>query len=137
MRTSTRFTLTILAMLATIGFQSGAHHAAQSPATQRTPVFVAIYDRGPAWDESKGTLQQTGIAEHSQFLRANSAKLIAAAPFQQALAPGGSDRTVGMVITLAATQEEAESLIAGDPAIAGKLMTATVRRWLVDRVKNY
>jgi len=42
-----------------------------------------------------------------------------------------------MVITLAATQEEAESLIAGDPAIAGKLMTATVRRWLVDRVKNY
>ena len=138
MRISTRFTgLTILATLATIGFLSSRHLAAQNPATQRGPVFVAIYDRGPAWDDSKAALQQTGIAEHSQFLRSNSEKLIAAAPFQQALATGGSDRAVGMVIALAATQEEAEGLIATDPAIAGRLMTATVRRWLVDRVKGY
>lgn len=118
--------------------QAGAEQPPQTPAAaSRQPLFVAIYERGPAWDASKGALQQAGIAEHGAFLQANIDKLIAAAPFQQGVVVGGSDLVVGMVITPAATQEEAERLIASDPAISGKLMKATVRRWLADRVRGY
>ena len=82
-------------------------------------------------------LEQPGINDHMKFLQANVSTLVAAAPFQQGLAQGSADRTVGMVIVMAATQDEAERLIAKDPAIAGKLMQATVRRWLADRVRAY
>jgi hypothetical protein len=113
----------------------------QSPPAPATPArqsaFVALYERGPAWDDAKGALQQTAINEHMQYLRANIDKLIAAAPFRQGLEAGGTDRTVGMVIVLASSQEEAERLIANDPAVAQKLMVAKVRQWMVDRVRSY
>jgi uncharacterized protein YciI len=112
-----------------------------SPAAQagqsRSPVFVAFYERGPAWDAAKDTFHQTSIPEHMQFLRGNADTLVGAAPFQQGLAVGGSDRAVGMVIVMAASQADAEKLIAGDPAIVSKVMTATVRRWLVERLRAY
>lgn len=110
---------------------------APAPAQPRSPVFVAIYERGPAWDDAKGAFVQTGIQEHVQFLRANAANLVGAAPFQQGISVGGTDHTVGMVVVMAASQEEAQALISADPAIAGNLMKATVRRWLVDRMKAY
>lgn len=112
-----------------------------APAPTATPsrplVFVAIYERGPAWDDTKGAFAQTGINDHMQHLRANAGKLVAAAPFEQALAPGAKDHTIGMLLIAAASQQEAEALTAADPAIAGHLMTVTVRRWLVDRIKAY
>jgi hypothetical protein len=139
MRNGTRFMwLTVLATVVLVSFRTGAEQTAPAtPAQPRPPVFVAIYERGPAWDAAKGTLQQAGIAEHMQFLRTNLEKLVAAAPFQQGLTAGSSDRTVGMVLVLAPTQDDAEKLVTADPAITGKLMTVTVRRWLVDRVRAY
>jgi hypothetical protein len=127
--------LTILLVTIRAGAQppTPAPQAGQS----RSPVFVAFYERGPSWDAAKDTFQQTSIPEHMQFLRGNADKLIGAAPFQQGLAVGASDRAVGMVIVMAASQQDAETLITGDPAIASKVMTATVRRWLVERVRGY
>jgi len=114
---------------------------APSPAAttgaSRPLAFVLIYERGPAWDDTKGTLAQVGINGHMQHLRANSTKLLAAGRFEQGSGVGGTDRTVGMVVVAAANQEEAEALVAADPAISGRLMTATVRRWLVERIKPY
>ena len=106
-------------------------------AQARQPAFVAIYERGPTWDDSKGAFEQAGINEHMQFLRSNSNTLIGAGPFRQGIGPGATDRTVGMVVLLAATQDEAERLIATDPAVVGKLMRATVRQWLAERVRSY
>ncbi|MGH9814984.1 MAG: hypothetical protein ACRD5F_04670 [Candidatus Acidiferrales bacterium] len=127
-----------IAMMLWLG-SSGRAQTPQAPAAAqpRPPVFVAIYERGSAWDDGKGAFVQTGIQEHMQFLRANSAKLVGAAPFEQGISAGGTDRAVGMVVVMAASQEEAQALISADPAIAGNLMKATVRRWLVDRVKAY
>lgn len=110
---------------------------AQQAEQTRPLVFVAIYERGSAWDDSKGAFQQTGINEHRDYLRLNGEKLLAAAPFLQGIGPGASDRTVGMVMVPAATQEEAQALVGKDPAVAGNLMKVTVRRWLVERVKAY
>lgn len=110
---------------------------ASAPAPPRPQVFVVIYERGSAWDDSKGAFQQTGIQDHMQFLRTNIEKLLGAAPFMQALAAGATDRTVGMVIVTAASQEEAQALVESDPAVSTKLMQATVRRWLADRVRAY
>jgi uncharacterized protein YciI len=98
---------------------------------------VVLYERGPAWDDAKGTMQQTGVNEHIQFLRANIDNLIAAAPFRQGLEAGSTDRTVGMVVVLASSQEEAERLVANDPAIVQKLMVVKVRQWMVERVRSY
>ena len=132
------FWLAILLGVAAGSFETLGEQAPPAPAAQaRLPAFVAIYERGPAWDESKGVFEQTGINGHMQFLRASSDKLIAAARFRQGTEPGATDRTVGMVVLMAATQEEAERLIATDPAIVGNVMRATVRHWLVERVRSY
>jgi hypothetical protein len=41
------------------------------------------------------------------------------------------------VVLLAATQQEAERLIANDPAVVSNVMRATVRQWLAERVRSY
>ena len=103
----------------------------------RPQVFVAIYERGSAWADGKSAFEQAGIQEHMAYLRANWATLIGAAPFEQGISAGAADRVVGMVLVLATNQQEAEALIAADPAISGNLMKATVRHWLADQVKAY
>lgn len=110
---------------------------AATSAAPRPLAFVVIYRRGPMWDETKDVLSQTGIDAHMQHLRSNSAKLIAAGRFDVGPGGGEGDLDVGMVVVAAKGQAEAEALIAADPAIAGHLMTATVRRWLVQRIKAY
>jgi hypothetical protein len=117
--------------------QSGQPPAPSPSPAARPQVFVAVYERGTVWDDGKGAFEQAGIGGHIQFLRTNADKLVGAAPFGDSLAAGSSDRIVGMVIIAAASQQEAESLIAGDPAVSSKLMKATVRRWMVDRLKAY
>ncbi len=117
----------------TLGEQAHPPTAAQP----RLPAFVAIYERGSAWDDSKGVFEQAGINGHMQFLRANSDKLIGAGRFRQGTEPNATDRMVGMVVLLAATQEEAERLIANDPAVVGNVMRATVRQWLAERIRSY
>ena len=131
--------LAIVLVPASLLIARGATQTPQAPAAaaQRPAVFVVIYERGSAWDAAKGAFEQSSIPEHMQFLRANAEKLVGAAPFQQGIALGSTDRVVGMVIVAATDQEEAQQFIAGDPAVAANVMKATVRRWLVDRVKGY
>lgn len=137
-RTTALLWVTILIGVAVGPLEIYGEQTPQAPAPQaRQPAFVAIYERGSAWDDSKGVFEQAGINGHMQFLRANSDKLIGAGRFRQGTEAGASDRTVGMVVLLAATQEEAERLIANDPAVVGNVMRATVRQWLAERVRGY
>ena len=131
------FWATVLIGVATGSLESLGKQAPQAPAAQRQPAFVAIYERGTAWNDSKGVFEQASINEHMQFLRANTDTLIGAGPFRQGMEPGAADRIVGMVVLLAATQEDAERLIASDPAVVGNVMRVTVRRWLAERVRSY
>lgn len=132
------FWLAVLIGVSAGSFETLGEQAQTPPAAQpRQPAFVAIYERGSAWDDSKGVFEQAGINGHMQFLRANSDKLIGAGRFRQGTEPDATDRMVGMVVLMAATQEEAERLIANDPAVVGNVMRATVRQWLAERVRSY
>jgi len=132
------FWVAVLIGVSAGSFETLGEQTPPAPAAQaRQPAFVAIYERGSAWDDSKGVFEQAGINGHMQFLRANSDKLIGAGRFRQGTEPGSTDRMVGMVVLLAATQEEAERLIANDPAVVGNVMGATVRQWLAERVRGY
>lgn len=129
----------VVAVLA-FGAYSGVQ-SAQAPAQEAAPVqhhtFVVIYERGPAWDASKPAIEQANIQGHMQFIRANFEKMLAAGPFLEALPAGGSDRVVGMVIVRATSAEEAQALLAGDPALTTNLMQVKVRNWQVERVKGF
>src|SRR5262245_54533795 len=67
-----------------------------TPAPPKPQLFVVLYERGSAWDDSKAALAQTGITDHMQYLRSNVDKLVAAAPFMEGLAAGSSGRAVGL-----------------------------------------
>ncbi|MGQ0538952.1 MAG: YciI family protein [Gemmatimonadaceae bacterium] len=126
----------LLVLLAIVFAPYARQVAAQGPQA-RPPVFAVLYERGPAWDVAKGALEQVGIQQHLTYLRANMDKQLAAAPFQPGLAPRSPDAAVGMVLLSVASEDDAQRFVAGDPAVAAGLMNATVRRWLVDRVKSY
>jgi len=132
-----RVVFAAILFVGTAAFVTAGGTQVPAAAPQHPTVFVAIYERGPAWDASKNAFEQTSIPEHRQFLAANADRLVGFAPFQQGVAPGSTDKTVGMVIILAATQEDAQKFVAGDPGITSGVMKTTVRRWMVDKLKAY
>jgi uncharacterized protein YciI len=114
--------------------------ATASPSPAAAPerlLFVALYERGPAWTAGKGVFEQAGIEAHMQHLRANADKLLGAGRFGHATDAAATDRAVGLVIVAASSQSEAEALFAADPAVSSGLMKATVRRWEARRLKAY
>jgi len=124
----------MLLMVAGLTAVVRAQQPAQQPA--RLPMFVVVYERGAAWDDAKGAFQQASIPEHMQFLRTLGEPLVGAGPFRQGVAPGTADRVVGMVIVRAASQEEAQALIARDPGIVSNVMKATVRSWMTEGLRG-
>jgi len=99
---------------------------------QRPMVFAVIYDRGPAWVEGKPILEQPTIPGHIQHHRNLGEKRIAAAPFT----PLPEDMSVGMVVLLAHSQEQAQAWVDNDPAVKSKVMTARLRRWHLESLKG-
>ena len=91
---------------------------AQSPASpprQTAPAkqyFIAIFSKGPAWDETKPANEQTGFKEHSDNLRRLRT--------EKKVAIGGRYGDKGMVIVEAQNEEEARSLFAADVMVEKK-----------------
>lgn len=110
---------------------------AAPPAPPGVPLFAALYERGSAWEHGKGVFEQKGIDAHMQYLRAHAAKLLGAGRFGHATDAAATDHTVGLVIITAASQEEAEAFFSADPAVTGRVLKVTVRRWEARRVKAY
>lgn len=104
------------------------------PPAPRPQVFAAVFERGPAWDAQKSVLEQKGVQEHIRNNRSLGDKLIGAAPFTPT---DEKDLIVGMVVLTAASREEAQTWLDRDPMIVDKVMTAKLRRWHVDALKNY
>lgn len=77
--------------------------AKPAPAKQ---YFIAIFSRGPAWDEKKPVNEQGGFKEHS----ANLQRLRA----EKKIPIGGRYADKGMVIVEAQNEAEARSLFASD-----------------------
>ena len=81
----------------------------QAPAKQ---YFIAIFSRGPAWDDAKPANEQVGFEEHSDNLRRLRA--------ENKISIGGRYSDKGMVIVEAQNEVEARSLFASDVMVEKK-----------------
>ena len=89
------------------------------PATQKAApakqYFIAVFSRGPEWDDRKPANEQTGFKEHSDNLRRLRA--------DKKLAIGGRYGEKGMVIIEARDEDEARAHFASDVMVTKKTFT--------------
>jgi uncharacterized protein YciI len=109
-------------------------HASRSDATARPAVYVAWYQRGPAWTQEKSVRELPVFQAHVAHIRAMEARLLGAGPF----AGAQSQKTVGMIIFLATSDAEAQRLADSDPFVqAHYTRVTTVLRWEIDELKPW
>ena len=89
-----------------------------TPTPQTVPAkqyFIAIFSKGPAWDEAKPANEQIGFGEHSDNLRRLRA--------DKRIPIGGRYADKGMVIIEAKNKDEAQTLFASDGMVVNKTFT--------------
>ena len=89
-----------------------------TPTPQTVPAkqyFIAIFSKGPAWDEAKQANEQIGFREHSDNLRRLRA--------DKRIPIGGRYADKGMVIVEAKNKDEAQTLFASDGMVINKTFT--------------
>ena len=93
------------------------------PQTQSPPkqYFIAIFSRGPAWDEKKPANEQLGFKEHSE----NLGRLRA----EKKIPIGGRYGEKGMVIVEAANEDQARSLFASDVMLEKKTFSLELHQF--------
>lgn len=90
----------------------------QSPAKQ---YFIAIFSRGPAWDEKKPANEQLGFKEHSENLQRLRA--------EKKIPIGGRYGEKGMVIVEAANEHQARSLFVSDVMLEKKTFSLELHQF--------
>jgi uncharacterized protein YciI len=117
-------TIVVLIGVASVGAQ------AQQPRDQR--VYVAWYERGPAWITGKSVRDFPNFNQHLAHLRAIESNLLGAGPF------AGDQTAVGMILFTAATDEDAQRLAESDPfVVAHYTRVTTILRWKIDKLKGW
>ena len=115
--------LPVILVIILVSWSSSARDSFSMP-QQTAPVkqyFIAIFARGPAWDNAKPANEQTGFKEHSENLqRLRSEKKI---PI------GGRFGDKGMVIVEVQNEDEAKSLFSGDVMVVKKTFTLELHRF--------
>ncbi len=90
-----------------------------TPAPQPAkPYFIAIFSKGPAWDEARPANEQAGFKEHSENLKRLRA--------DKRIPIGGRYADKGMVIVTATNEAEAKSLFASDVMLEKRTFTLEV-----------
>lgn len=96
---------------------------AKTAATAALPSFyVVLYAAGPAWKAGLPMAEQD-LRPHGQYYKKllDEGRVVGGGRFE------GADS--GMAILRAASLEEAQSLIAADPAVTSGVFTADLRVW--------
>lgn len=107
---------------------------ARGQGTTDQHIYVALYERGPAWVTGKSVREFPNFEEHLAHLRAIESKLLGAGPF----ADSPDERAVGMIIFIAATDEDARRLAESDPFVVAKYTQVTkVLRWKPEKLKGW
>jgi hypothetical protein len=99
----------LLSVLLPITFSPA--QSTQQPAAEKQ-YFIAIFSRGPAWDNAKQANEQVGFKEHSENIRRLRS--------EKRIAIGGRYGEKGMVIVEAKDEADARSLFATDVMVAKK-----------------
>jgi uncharacterized protein YciI len=100
---------------------------------QKPKVFAAIYERGSAYQKAKNIFEQPTIKEHIAHHEALGNKLIAAGPLKAL----SEDKTVGIIVFEAESEEKAQQWLRQDPAVIGKVLNASVGQWGVSGVREF
>ena len=90
-------------------------------AAQAKQYFLAIFSKGPAWDEAKPANEQVGFKEHSENLRRLRS--------EKKISIGGRYGDKGMVIVEAQNESEARSLFASDLMVEKKTFTLELNQF--------
>jgi len=111
-----------VSMTAALGASASAAEA--QVAVEATPreAYLFLYRPGPAW-RAGVPMREQGLAPHGAYIQRLQAegRLFAGGGFVNA--------DGGMAIVLAANLEEAEALLAADPAIISGIFVADLRHW--------
>ena len=99
-----------------------AQAPAEPAATAPRPLFLFLFRPGPAW--------RAGVPMHQQDLRAHGAYHARLVREGRSVAGGGYvGEEGGMAIVRAASLEEAQAMLAADPAIQNGVFAAELRQW--------
>ncbi|HEV8629954.1 MAG TPA: YciI family protein [Thermoanaerobaculia bacterium] len=94
---------------------------------------MAVYERGPRWLPEKNVFDQPTMREHVAHHEALGPRLLAAGPLQVE----GTDTTVGVVLLIATSPEEAAKWLADDPAVKAQVMMGKIREWRVSKIQAF
>jgi len=112
------------AMLFTAGAASARAEGAlvTAPAAERVLLYVFVYRAGPAWKEGLPMAEQD-LRPHGAYIKKLHADGVVFA--------GGrfTDRDGGMAIVRAISPEDAQAILAADPAITSGVFTAEILPW--------
>lgn len=86
-----------------------------------SPYYLFIYRPGPAW--------KPGVPMAGQDMRPHGAYMARLDGEGRILAAGGFPDQGGMAVVRAASLEEAQRLLAADPAVASGLFLADLKAW--------
>ncbi|HEY5883356.1 MAG TPA: hypothetical protein VIT88_01640 [Pyrinomonadaceae bacterium] len=95
-----------------------------TPPQQTAPgkqYFIAVFSRGPTWDDAKSSNEQLGFKEHSDNLRRLRA--------EKRISIGGRYGDKGMVIVEAQNEAEARSFFASDAMVEKKTFTLELNQF--------
>jgi uncharacterized protein YciI len=109
--------------------------AAQAPAAGQPAgqiPFLALYRRGPAYDESRPLFEQPSIPAHIAHHEALGERLLGAGPLR-----GTPDGVVGAILILARDAAQADAWLAADPAVRAGTFTATIAAWSTSAIRSY
>jgi len=103
---------------------------ARGQGTTDQKLYVALYERGPAWMPGK----LPNFEEHIAHSRAIESKLLGAGPF----ADSPDEKMVGMIVFIAATDEDARRLAESDPFVVAKYTRVMkILRWQPEKLKAW
>lgn len=100
---------------------------------QKQKVFAVIYERGSRYQKDKTIFHQPTIKEHVAHHEALGDKLIAAGPLKAL----PEDKTVGIIVLKAESEEAARQWLEKDPAVVGKVFNAAVRQWGASSIREF
>ncbi|TBB15056.1 hypothetical protein ELH48_36510 (plasmid) [Rhizobium ruizarguesonis] len=107
--------------------------AAQEAAAGTRGVFAVIYERGPAYDDSKDITEQIAIKEHVSYGQTLRDKFLAGG----LLGALTDDRVLGMIVFEAENIAAAKQWVSQDPGVQNHVLSANVRYWQVTSIKAY
>ena len=114
-------TVRILLLIVLTASWSMAQSSSPSQTAPAKQYFIAIFSKGPAWDEAKPANEQPGFKEHS----ANLSRLRA----EKKIHLGGRYGDKGMVIVGAQDEAEARSFFASDLMVEKKTFTLELNQF--------